>query len=185
MKYNFKAVWGCWGCNGKGILVKPIAWIGPSENLIPEPRRNLKPIDKQYIFHRQGSRCNFCHDVIQLYPYPNCDADHVIPISLGGKTNVENMQLLCVTCHRFKSASESMKQADKVLDVNIVAGRDVYIMDTRFTYEFPMNVTTPMEAICENNHGMSLLRYEKVKRIKESVFLDYLEMLERFSFVSR
>ena len=127
MKYSFKAIWGS---SGKGNIIKPVAWIGPCENLTPEPRKNLKSMEKQHILRRQGSRCNFCNNVIKLYPYPDCDGDHIIPISLGGKTSIENMQLLCVICHRFKSASESMKQPDKLLDINMVIDQEVYILDT-------------------------------------------------------
>lgn len=36
--------------------------------------------------------------------------DHKIPIASGGKNSVENLQPLCLTCHKRKSASESYKK---------------------------------------------------------------------------
>ncbi|CAM9484792.1 unnamed protein product, partial [Ectocarpus sp. 8 AP-2014] len=76
------------------------------KNLGAAVRRHLSTNDKQSILHRQRRMCNSCGGHIELYPVANCDADHILPVMSGGKTAVENMQLLCVTCHRRKTLHE-------------------------------------------------------------------------------
>ena len=41
------------------------------------------------------------------------DADHILPLHLGGKTEGTNLQLLCKPCHRRKSATETTERAKK------------------------------------------------------------------------
>ncbi|CAN0420961.1 unnamed protein product [Scytosiphon promiscuus] len=88
MKCAFVPVWG-----GEGD--RPVAYVGPSQNLEPEVRRHpTTPIDMQRILKRQGSRCNCCGERIRLHPDANCDADHIVGVCRGSKTTVENIQLL-------------------------------------------------------------------------------------------
>ena len=37
------------------------------------------------------------------------DVDHIIPVSMGGQTEMENLQLLCQPCHFLKSGNELRK----------------------------------------------------------------------------
>lgn len=39
---------------------------------------------------------------------PELEADHIIPLCLGGKDDESNMQALCIDCHREKSAGEAL-----------------------------------------------------------------------------
>ena len=36
----------------------------------------------------------------------NCEFDHVIPVASGGLTTFENIEALCIPCHRKKSSGE-------------------------------------------------------------------------------
>lgn len=55
----------------------------------------------------------------------NFDCDHILPISVGGQTCLSNLHLLCVRCHREKSARERTRvwrqakesQANKTLQI--------------------------------------------------------------------
>jgi 5-methylcytosine-specific restriction endonuclease McrA len=51
---------------------------------------------KRSVFRRDGGRCVTCgsNELLQF--------DHVIPVSLGGASTVENLQLLCAPCNREK-----------------------------------------------------------------------------------
>jgi len=48
----------------------------------------------------QGDVCAICKKQKESY-----EGDHIIPWSKGGKTNSENLQVLCITCHSQKSSS--------------------------------------------------------------------------------
>lgn len=52
------------------------------------------------IFHRSNKRCQICNTNIS---WRNWHADHIIPYSKGGKTEVSNGQALCPTCNLKKS----------------------------------------------------------------------------------
>jgi 5-methylcytosine-specific restriction endonuclease McrA len=51
------------------------------------------------IFHRDNGRCRKCGSTQQL------QIDHIIPVSRGGATTEENLQLLCRDCNLSKGAN--------------------------------------------------------------------------------
>jgi hypothetical protein len=64
------------------------------------PRR--QPIAREVrlaVFERDGGRCVECASTFDL------QYDHVIPVSMGGATTVENLQLLCAPCNQSKGGA--------------------------------------------------------------------------------
>lgn len=55
---------------------------------------------KQEVYDEQKGMCKKCGKHFQL---SDMEADHIIPWSKGGKTNIDNCQLLCMSCNRSKS----------------------------------------------------------------------------------
>jgi HNH endonuclease len=54
---------------------------------------------------QQGWQCNICNNMLS-----SCfDIDHQVPLFKGGADAFENLQALCVPCHRNKSANERRK----------------------------------------------------------------------------
>lgn len=58
---------------------------------------------KQYVWQRDGGRCRNCGNHHEL------QYDHVIPLSMGGATTAENLQILCGPCNRRKSAGLTVR----------------------------------------------------------------------------
>lgn len=56
--------------------------------------------DKRVAYERQNGVCPHCHN---HYEFEEMEADHIIPWSRGGKTILENCQMLCRECNRRKS----------------------------------------------------------------------------------
>jgi len=63
--------------------------------------REFTPAQKRQIFERDGGKCKKCGVVIKAVSQG--EFDHITPWSKGGKTEVENGQLLCRGCNRRKS----------------------------------------------------------------------------------
>ena len=55
---------------------------------------------KLQVYARQGGVCVKCNEYFQI---EQMEADHIIPWCEGGKTTIENCQMLCRTCNRKKS----------------------------------------------------------------------------------
>jgi 5-methylcytosine-specific restriction endonuclease McrA len=73
----------------------------------PAPQRQVRgaiPDDlKQYVWRRDGGRCRQCGNQYEM------QYDHIIPVSMGGATTAENLQILCGTCNRRKGAGLTVR----------------------------------------------------------------------------
>ncbi|MBK6959397.1 MAG: HNH endonuclease [Nitrosomonas sp.] len=54
------------------------------------------------VVRRDGHICQSCRINV---PDNEIEFDHIIPVSKGGPTTVENLRILCRTCNRKKSDS--------------------------------------------------------------------------------
>jgi 5-methylcytosine-specific restriction endonuclease McrA len=58
---------------------------------------------KQEIFKRDKGICQHCGIEVSMKRGGNASFDHLIPVSWGGKSTLENGQLLCKSCNSSKS----------------------------------------------------------------------------------
>jgi 5-methylcytosine-specific restriction endonuclease McrA len=63
--------------------------------------RAFSESQRRAAYERQQGVCVRCG---KHFAYEQMEADHITPWSKGGKTTVENCQLLCLDCNRRKSA---------------------------------------------------------------------------------
>ena len=69
-----------------------------------EKHLSLRQFDddiKQEVYEQQGGNCKRCGK--HFASAEEMDADHITPWSAGGKTTIDNCQLLCKPCNRRKS----------------------------------------------------------------------------------
>ena len=53
--------------------------------------------DKMRKYEEQKGICPHCHE---HFEYKKMDGDHILPWSQGGKTEYDNLQMLCIACNR-------------------------------------------------------------------------------------
>lgn len=73
-------------------------------NSVAGQRQLMTPRLRQYIIKRDGYMCRNCGNSTENEPNLLLEVDHIIPLSRGGKTTVENLQTLCWKCNRHKGA---------------------------------------------------------------------------------
>lgn len=66
------------------------------------PPQHLSEGTKRDIRQRAGYLCEYCHTSEQWQSVP-FTIDHILPVSLGGSNDLENLALACFTCNRQKS----------------------------------------------------------------------------------
>ena len=81
-----------------------------------ERHLNLRAFDdavKYKVYEEQGHKCPYCDKSIDGHTYPDgkdeydyneMEGDHIVPWSQGGKTEIENCQMLCKWHNGHKSA---------------------------------------------------------------------------------
>lgn len=75
-------------------------WGGDKPQEDRDGRRAFSSDQKRELYFRAGGRCSICRATLTA----NWHADHVIPWSVGGETDIKNGQALCQPCNSRKHA---------------------------------------------------------------------------------
>ena len=67
---------------------------------LKDPKRSFDEAQRQVIFRRDKGVCKICGRACE---WNDWEADHILPWSRGGKTEIENGQVLCPSCNSKKS----------------------------------------------------------------------------------
>lgn len=73
------------------------------------PREIINSSLKKEIFAKYGNKCYICRYSLK----PTFCAHHIIPVSLGGKDDIDNFVLLCSNCHTLVHFYSSKRYRDK------------------------------------------------------------------------
>jgi 5-methylcytosine-specific restriction endonuclease McrA len=138
---DFHAIWG----SDRLGLWYPIGYVGPQASIVPGKRRAVPQHQVDRLFVEQDSSCASCGCDVFMGKRSNADVDHIIPLRLGGSCSPSNLQVLCVTCHRRKTALECKK-----IRCNVVVGPKIPLED-ECLYIACSDVNDPDTQIGEKN----------------------------------
>ena len=137
------------------------------EDLIErEVNRHIPPELRHKIFVRDGYRCRECG---KGKKETSLEIDHIFPISKGGPSTEENLQVLCTQCNRDKKDDE---WKDKEIDVcrNALSNLETQLQE----HEESLKVATTEEEIYDLKAKIKRIRTveipeeeEKLKRLIE------------------
>lgn len=75
-----------------------------------DENRQINEEEKISVFDKQGGECQECHKKFKDYGEP--DYHHKEMYSLGGRTNIDNIIILCKDCHHKIHGSEKVELTD-------------------------------------------------------------------------
>ena len=76
-----------------------------SDNMKWVNARKYSDTDKKWAFKKQNGICPYCHS--KFDNFKQMHGDHIVPWSKGGKTERDNLQMLCAECNIKKSAYDT------------------------------------------------------------------------------
>lgn len=80
-----------------------------------DSRRLFTRDEKQHVAHLQNGKCACCGEVLDIDNTNSYEADHIVPHSEGGKTELDNCEILCLVCHQSKTTQfEFYKKMRKI-----------------------------------------------------------------------
>ena len=81
---------------------------------------NFSRKQRAQIALRASGCCEKCHAKLKV---GEGEADHILPVELGGESEVENGQWLCRVCHGGKTADDirRIRKADRMRDKHLGA----------------------------------------------------------------
>jgi hypothetical protein len=92
-------------CLGVALVGAAALWIGAAQRRRwRDPVRFFTWPQKRQLIQQAGGRCEHKSPLWRRCPAPGTEADHVVPWSRGGPTQVRNGQLLCRRHNQQKSA---------------------------------------------------------------------------------
>ena len=88
----------------------------PSENKDdlfnrPQRRKTFSTSFRLSLFLKRKGLCSICS--LKIDAGKSWDIDHILPLALGGTNDLENLQILCRSCHRSKTAKDDVPRIAK------------------------------------------------------------------------
>jgi len=70
---------------------------------VKDSRRSFTKEQKQQVLAMQSGKCGCCGTKLNPKNSSSYEGDHIVPHSEGGKTEIQNCEVLCLSCHQIKT----------------------------------------------------------------------------------
>lgn len=100
-------------------------------------RRKLTKAERRAVYDKTRGRCAYCGCNLK---YEEMQADHLIPLHIGGADTVDNMLPACRSCNHYKSTYTLEKFREQLERMPSVLERDcvTYRIAARFGLVVPV-----------------------------------------------
>ena len=89
---------------------------------VRDTRRTFTREQKQQVLAVQNNECACCHDTLETDNTSSYEGDHITLYSEGGKTTIDNCEILCLECHHIKTQQpESYKKMRKLFTKSTIS----------------------------------------------------------------
>ena len=103
-----------------------------------EKRKRLSQQERQAVLQKTGWCCAYCGVELGLDGF---QVDHVVPLRLGGKDEIENMLPACRSCNHYKRGNSLEGWRRMLEQTPVVLRRDSYTY--RQAVKFGLVMPTP------------------------------------------
>ena len=128
------------------------------------PRRGIDPIERRALTEIWGKKCAYCEE--QSGPFA---IDHIVPYSLGGSCDIENLCLCCKRCN-YRKSSSSLPQLYEGL-ILAIAQRKAATIRGRIKW-YRLQIETPAEAVFGRPYVTKYLTRKSIGRTERVTALD-------------
>jgi len=59
---------------------------------------------RELIYKNYGKKCKYCGEILKINKTNPMTCDHIIPLSKGGNSTINNLQITCARCNRRKGS---------------------------------------------------------------------------------
>lgn len=70
----------------------------------PNPNSKTPHKERITVVERDGLKCRTCPEIRAI----KLTLDHIVPLSMGGSVGIENLQILCESCHKKKDRTTAL-----------------------------------------------------------------------------
>ena len=77
------------------------SWISLAYGVLSMPRAYIPVEARELVVARAQGRCEYCQSVVE-YATQSFDIDHIVPVSRGGTSAVDNLAFACSGCNSHK-----------------------------------------------------------------------------------
>lgn len=89
-------------------------YIDTEKNKAKIKRRSYSDEERKIIYNKSGGRCELCG---QRLLFEKMTLDHIVPLSMGGEDDVENLSCTCYPCNLFKGNILPSDFMERITDI--------------------------------------------------------------------
>jgi hypothetical protein len=102
-------------------------------------------VQRELVAQRAQNRCEYCRSPV-AYGVQSFECEHIVPVSHGGGTTLDNLAFACGGCNRAKAARTAAVDPDSGHDVSLFHPRQ-HLWGTHFVWSHDFMLVIGLTAV--------------------------------------